>query len=59
MDGGEIRKSGERSANKSLTLLLKSPAPLDHHLAKVTVSSKKITLQTGWTSEVDQMNLKN
>ena len=57
MDGvGEIKEKiiEKDQANKSLTYsVIKSPAPLNHHLAKVTVLEDKNFSKLVWTSEVE------
>tara|TARA_B100000035_G_scaffold34543_1_gene26227 strand:+ start:19 stop:402 length:384 start_codon:yes stop_codon:yes gene_type:complete len=57
MDGvGEIKEKiiEKDQANKSLTYsVIKSPAPLDHHLAKVTVLEENNFAKLVWTSEVE------
>ena len=57
MDGvGEIKEQiiEKDQANKSLTYsVIKSPAPLNHHLAKVTVLEDNNFSKLVWTSEVE------
>ena len=57
MDGvGEIKEKiiEKDQANKSLTYsVIKSPAPLNHHLAKVTVLEDNNFSKLVWTSEVE------
>ena len=57
MDGvGEIKEKiiEKDQANKSLTYsVIKSPAPLSHHLAKVTVLEDNNFSKLVWTSEVE------
>ena len=57
MDGvGEIKEKiiEKDQAKKSLTYsVIKSPAPLNHHLAKVTVLEDKNFSKFVWTSEVE------
>ena len=57
MDGvGEIKEKiiEKDQANKSLTYsVIKSPAPLNHHLAKVTVLEDKNFSKLVWTSEIE------
>ena len=57
MDGvGEIKEKiiEKDQANKSLTYsVIKSPAPLNHHLAKVTVFEDNNFSKLVWTSEVE------
>ena len=57
MDGvGEIKEKiiEKDQANKSLTYsVIKSPAPLNHHLAKVMVLEDNNFSKLVWTSEVE------
>ena len=57
MDGvGEIKEQilEKDQVNKSLTYsVIKSPAPLNHHLAKVTVLEDNNFSKLVWTSEVE------
>ena len=57
MDGvGEIKEKiiEKDQANKSLTYsVIKSPAPLNHHLSKVTVLEDNNFSKLVWTSEVE------
>ena len=57
MDGvGEIKEQiiEKDQANKSLTYsVIKSPAPLNHHLAKVKVIEDNNFSKLVWTSEVE------
>tara|TARA_B100000073_G_scaffold25_1_gene13 strand:+ start:1026 stop:1409 length:384 start_codon:yes stop_codon:yes gene_type:complete len=57
MDGvGEIKEQiiEKDQVNKSLTYsVIKSPAPLNHHLAKVTVLEDNNLSKLVWTSEVE------